>query len=74
MRVVGSTVRIVEQSERYGSIVVGFAMGCWFLDCSSRGCGINVGVVVGQRSWTRDACGLIKTVGVFLRLASGRTC
>jgi hypothetical protein len=69
MGMVGLTMGIVDQSKHYGSIVVGFVMGCWHVDSSSRGCGINVGVAVGQRSWLGDAWGLVKTVGVLFRLA-----
>jgi hypothetical protein len=66
MGMVGSTVGIVDQSKQCGSIVVGFAMDCWCVDCSSRGCGINVGVAAGRRSWMGDAWGLVKTVGAIL--------
>ncbi len=39
-----------------------FAMGCCCDDCSTGGWGSNVGVAVGQRSWTVDVsalCGLV---------------
>jgi hypothetical protein len=45
-------VGIVDHNIYWGSIIVGFAMGCWCVDRSTHGWGINVGVVVGRRSWT----------------------
>jgi hypothetical protein len=65
---VGLVAGIVDQSICWGSIIVGFAMGCWCVDCSTRGWGINVGDAVGWRSWTVDKWGLVETVWVSVRL------
>ncbi len=43
---------IVDQRICWGSIIVGFAMGCCCVDCSTHGRGITVGLAGGQRSWT----------------------
>ncbi len=66
MGLVGLTVGIIGKSKHYGSIVDGFAKGFLCVDHSRHGCGINVGVAVGRRSWTVDALGLVKTIGILL--------
>ncbi len=66
---VGLIVGIVGQCKHCGSIIKGIAMDCCHVDCSNRVCGINMGVAIGQRSWTVDAQGLAKAIRVLLCIA-----
>jgi hypothetical protein len=61
--VIGIVAGFEDQRISWGSIIMGFVMGCCCVDHSICGWGINVGVAVGQRSWTVDAWGLVKMSG-----------
>ncbi len=65
---------IADQSICWGSIIVGFAMGCCCDDCSTHGWGSNVGVALGWRLWTVNVWGLVKTIWVSMHLVGIITC